>query len=57
MLFPSNGRLIANMIDAGVLERHPSLKIISVESGVGWLPSFLNALDYQLLEIAPLVRA
>ena len=57
MLFLSNGRLIANMIYAGVLERHPDLKIVSVESGVGWLPSFLNALDYQLLEIAPLVRA
>jgi predicted TIM-barrel fold metal-dependent hydrolase len=52
MLFLSNGRLIANMIFGGVLERHPTLKVISVESGVSWLPFFLNALDYELHEAA-----
>lgn len=56
MLFLSNGRVIANIIYSGVLERHPRLKVISVESGVGWLPSFLRALDYQLLETAPAAR-
>ena len=53
MLFLANGRIIANLIYGGVLERHPTLKVVSVESGVGWLPSFLNALDYQLDETAP----
>ena len=56
MLFLANGRIIANLIYGGVLERHPTLKVVSVESGVGWLPSFLNALDYQLDETAPETR-
>ena len=56
MLFLANGRIIANLIYGGVLERHPTLKVVSVESGVGWLPSFLNALDYQLDETAPTTR-
>ncbi len=34
-LFLSNRRLIANMIEARVLESQPNFKIISVESGVG----------------------
>ena len=42
MLFLANGRIIANLIYGGVLERHPTLKVVSVESGVGWLPSFLT---------------
>lgn len=53
MIFLSNGRVIANMIFGGVLERHPTLRVASVESGVGWLPFFLQALDYQLNDTAP----
>jgi predicted TIM-barrel fold metal-dependent hydrolase len=53
MLYLGNARVIANFIYGGILERHPTLKFVSVESGVGWLPSFLQALDYQLLESAP----
>ena len=51
--FVSNGRVLANLIFGGVPERHPDLKIVSVESGVGWIPFFLEALDYQLTEFAP----
>jgi predicted TIM-barrel fold metal-dependent hydrolase len=36
-----------------VLERFPDLKIVSVESGIGWIPFFLEALDYQRLESMP----
>jgi predicted TIM-barrel fold metal-dependent hydrolase len=53
MMFLSNGRILANMIYSLVLERFPALKLVSVESGVGWIPSFLEALDYQLVESAP----
>ncbi len=53
MMFLSNGRILANLIYSLVLERFPTLKLVSVESGVGWIPSFLEALDYQLLESAP----
>ena len=45
MMYLSNARVIANIIYSGVLERFPDLKIVSVESGVGWIPFFLEALD------------
>ena len=34
-------------------ERYPDLKFVSVESGIGWLPFLLEALDYQCGETAP----
>ncbi|MBI3742665.1 MAG: amidohydrolase [Chloroflexi bacterium] len=36
---------IASMIYAGVLQRHPRLKIVSVESGVGWLAFLVPWMD------------
>ena len=53
MMYLSNARIIANLIYSGVLERFPELRIVSVESGVGWLPFFLESLDYQQTESAP----
>ena len=53
MMYLSNARVLANMIYSGVLERFPTLQLVSVESGVGWIPSFLEALDYQQRESAP----
>jgi uncharacterized protein len=50
MLYVGNTRVIANFIFSGVLERNPALKIVSVESGVGWIPFILDALDYQAVE-------
>jgi uncharacterized protein len=50
MLYIGNARVIANFIYSGLLERHPSLKVVSVESGVGWIPFILDALDYQAVE-------
>ena len=48
-----NARVIGNLIYSGVPERFPDLKLVSVESGIGWLPFFLECLDHQLLETAP----
>jgi len=31
----------------GILERHPKLKIVIAESGVGWLPWLIEELDYR----------
>ena len=31
----------------GILERHPGLKIVIAESGVGWLPWLIEELDYR----------
>jgi predicted TIM-barrel fold metal-dependent hydrolase len=47
MLFFNNGRIMASIIYSGVLDRYPKLKFVSVESGVGWIPFFLESLDYQ----------
>src|SRR4029079_10740507 len=43
------------LIFSGVLERHPEVKFVSVESGIGWIPFFLESLDYQLYESSPTV--
>lgn len=55
MMYLSNARVLANLIFAGVLERFPTVRFVSVESGVGWIPFFLESLDYQLHESAPRV--
>ena len=44
----SNARVLSNLIVGGVTERFPELKFVSVESGIGWLPFFLELLDYQM---------
>jgi predicted TIM-barrel fold metal-dependent hydrolase len=51
MLFINNGRVLGNLIFAGVPERFPRLKFVSVESGLGWIPFLLEALDYQYREV------
>jgi predicted TIM-barrel fold metal-dependent hydrolase len=53
MLFLSNARVLGNFIFGGIFERHPDLKFVSVESGIGWLPFTLQAMDYQMQETAP----
>ena len=53
MLFIGNARVVANIILSGLLDRHPTLKMVSVESGVGWIPFILEALDYEMSENAP----
>src|SRR5262249_25583300 len=53
MIMISNFRTMANLLLSGVLERHPALHVVSVESGLGWLPFLLEGLDYEILECAP----
>jgi predicted TIM-barrel fold metal-dependent hydrolase len=50
VLFTSNVRVLTNIFLSGWLERFPTLKIVSVESGVGWLPFMLEAMEYEMLE-------
>jgi predicted TIM-barrel fold metal-dependent hydrolase len=52
MIFFNNGKVVSNLIYSGALDRFPGLKFVSVESGVGWVPFLMEALDYQLQEIA-----
>jgi predicted TIM-barrel fold metal-dependent hydrolase len=53
MMYLNNAGVIGNIIYSGVLERYPTLQFVSVESGVGWIPFLLKALDYQVGEMTP----
>jgi uncharacterized protein len=53
LLFIGNARVVVNIICSGMLDRYPELKIVSVESGTGWIPFILEALDYEMDENAP----
>jgi predicted TIM-barrel fold metal-dependent hydrolase len=45
--FLGNSRHIMEVITAGICHRFPRLDFVSVESGVGWIPFLLEALDWQ----------
>lgn len=47
LVFIDNGRCLADVILGGICHRFPRLKMVSVESGVGWIPFILEALDWQ----------
>lgn len=47
LYFMENARCIADVIFGGVCHRFPRLRLVSVESGAGWIPSLLEALDWQ----------
>jgi uncharacterized protein len=49
-LFHKNGQQVCDVLLSGILPRFPGLRIVSVESGIGWLPFALEALDYQFIE-------
>jgi predicted TIM-barrel fold metal-dependent hydrolase len=44
--FIDNSRTIASLITNGIAHRFPDLKFVSVESGIGWIPFALEALDW-----------
>jgi predicted TIM-barrel fold metal-dependent hydrolase len=39
-------KAIGDMVIAGVFERHPNLKAVVAEAGVGWIPFFAQEFDY-----------
>jgi uncharacterized protein len=53
MLFLGSARVVINSIFAGIFDRHPKLKMVAVESGLGWIPFILETMDYELWENAP----
>jgi uncharacterized protein len=53
LLFIGNARVVTNLILSGMFDRYPTLKMVSVESGVGWIPFILETLDYEMAENAP----
>ena len=46
MLFMLNATAITSLVFGGVCQRFPDLKFVSVESGVGWIPFLLEAMDW-----------
>ncbi len=40
---------LAELIYFGVFERHPKLKVVAVETGIGWIPFFLETIDDNFL--------
>ena len=48
-LFMTNGFQLVDLLLSGVLARFPTLKFISVESGIGWVPFVLESADYHFL--------
>jgi predicted TIM-barrel fold metal-dependent hydrolase len=45
--FMANAKTIAQLITGGICHRFPDLNFVSVESGIGWIPFALAALDWQ----------
>lgn len=44
---------LAMMIYSGALERHPGMKLVLAESGIGWLPYFVHRLDQTAAKHVP----
>jgi uncharacterized protein len=42
---------LATMVFSGALERHPALRLVLAESGVGWVPYFLTRMDAEWHEL------
>jgi predicted TIM-barrel fold metal-dependent hydrolase len=53
MIMIGNFRTLGNLLVSGIFERHPTLQVVSVESGLGWIPFLLEVLDWELAECAP----
>jgi predicted TIM-barrel fold metal-dependent hydrolase len=41
----TNFTVLASLVFSGVLERHPKLRFLSVEGGIGWLPYLIQRAD------------
>ena len=46
-------RAIAEMITGAVFERHPNLKIVSVENDIGWMPNYIKRLEWYSYRFGP----
>ncbi|MFN0027619.1 MAG: amidohydrolase family protein [Acidimicrobiales bacterium] len=46
-IFFKNGFQLSELLLSGIFVRFPEIQFVSVESGIGWIPFALEALDYQ----------
>jgi predicted TIM-barrel fold metal-dependent hydrolase len=50
-MYMSNVRIIINLCMSDLFDRYPKLKIVSAESGIGWIPFIFEAIEYQIDEM------
>jgi predicted TIM-barrel fold metal-dependent hydrolase len=50
-MYMSNVRIITNLCMSNLFDRYAKLKIVSAESGIGWVPFVLEAMEYQFDEM------
>lgn len=53
LLYMDNARVVVNLLYSDIIDRHPDLRFVSVESGLGWIPFILEACEYQWDEMCP----
>ena len=46
-IISGNIHTFSHLITGGICDRFPKLKFVGVESGIGWIPFFLEAMDWQ----------
>ncbi|PNU06407.1 amidohydrolase family protein [Novosphingobium guangzhouense] len=51
-----NAATLGNWMVSGRLDQHPKLKIGLIESGAGWVPFAVEALEHQFREMLPIKR-
>ena len=50
-MFMSNVRILVNLCMSNLFDRYPRLKVVSAESGIGWVPFLLESLKFQFDEM------
>ncbi len=50
-MYMSNVRIITNFCLSDMFDRFPRLKVVSAESGIGWIPFLLEAMEWQFDEM------
>jgi predicted TIM-barrel fold metal-dependent hydrolase len=48
--YMSNVRIITNLCMGDMFDKYPNVKVVSAESGIGWVPFLLESLEWQLDE-------
>jgi predicted TIM-barrel fold metal-dependent hydrolase len=51
MLILNSARVLINATYAGIFDRFPKLQMVLVESGIGYIPFMLEAMDYHIEEM------
>ena len=50
-MFMSNVRIVVNLCMSNLFDRYPRLKVVSAESGIGWVPFLLESMEFQFDEM------